>query len=104
MGRNTRVRGNNDWPRNTDRSGWADIAVAKFAKATGMREDLASDLGTVLVDLLADLMHWCDSRKSHSHLVEETVDFEAALARARDHYKEEFANEETGRLEDPHAP
>ena len=76
-------------PRNADRSNWAGSVVAQFAKATGIRHDLPSDPETVLADLLADLMHWCDAQKTSSRL-EENVDFDSALIRARTHYRVEL--------------
>jgi hypothetical protein len=104
MSRDTWFGQDNEWPRNADRARWAAFAVAKFANATGMSEDLTADPETVLADLLADLMHWCDAQRTSRHLIKETVDFESALGRARDHYREEFANDGAGRLEDPHTP
>lgn len=82
----------NERPRNADRARWAASAVAKFAKATGMGTDLGADPETVLVDLLADLMHWCDARVL-TRSDDAALDFGSALARARSHYLAEFPSE-----------
>jgi hypothetical protein len=83
---------NNESPLITDRVQWAASTMGNFAKITGVGEDLQADPETVLADLLADLMHWCDAQKTNRHLGG-TVDFQSALKRARDHYKHEFAKE-----------
>ena len=75
-------------PKNEDRAKWGDSAICSFAKAANLSGDLAHDPQTVLCDLLADLMHWCDSRVSHSKLQCE-VGFDSALRRARLHYGKE---------------
>jgi hypothetical protein len=59
---------------NGGRAAWAGKALKAFRKATGTDEDAA------LPDLLADLMHWCDRNGQ---------DWDAALGRAYDHYREE---------------
>jgi len=79
---------NNAGPRNADRAQWGALAMANFAAVTGLRGDLKTDPETVLGDLLADLMHWCDVRKV-SDCLAESIDFESALRRARDHYRAE---------------
>jgi len=93
---------NNERPRNADRAEWAASAMSKFATLAGLDNDLHVDPETVLADLLADLMHWCDAQKANYHL-EEAVDFQSALGRAQRHYDEEFGDGELERLEDPHA-
>ncbi len=56
-----------------------------------------TDLETVLSDLLADLMHWCDVQRSDSGL-QQAIGFDSALERARDYYDEEVSDElEQGR-------
>ena len=60
---------------NLDRANWADKATRAFREETGC--DHEDSLG----DLLADLLHWADARN---------FDFEAALDRARDHYRAEI--------------
>jgi hypothetical protein len=47
---------------------------------------------TVLSDLLADLMHWCDVRRSDLE-PQEVIRFDSALERARDYYDEEVSDE-----------
>ena len=79
-------------PRNSDRSLWGALAVVSFAGATGQSEDVQTDPETVLGDLLADLMHWCDAQKSNRNLGG-SIDFVSALERARDHYSEECLEE-----------
>jgi hypothetical protein len=64
------------------------LAVATFASVTGQSGDVEVDPETVLGDLLAGLMHWCDVQKTRTSL-EEPISFESALERARDHYREE---------------
>jgi hypothetical protein len=64
-------------PRNMNdsRAAWAGAALSTFMTQTGTdREDAMSDL-------LADLMHWADRNGQ---------DFDAALDRAREHYKAEI--------------
>jgi hypothetical protein len=61
---------------NDDRARWAAAALRQFQCATG------SDYEDSLGDLLGDLMHWSDRNN---------FDFEAALFRARGHYRAEAA-------------
>jgi hypothetical protein len=100
MSRGTSLGTTNRWPRNADRAQWAASAVRRFAAATGLRSDLKADPQTVLVDLLTDLMHWCDAQRASCGL-EESLDFESALGRARGHYRQEFVSEMSGLTEDP---
>lgn len=93
QGAGRRPAGTNEKPRNADRAAWGGRSVAAFAAATGLRADLGSDPETVLGDLLADLMHWCDARAPSGRLTQ-FVDFESALKRARDHYGNETADEQ----------
>ncbi|MGC2472757.1 MAG: hypothetical protein WA485_00365 [Candidatus Sulfotelmatobacter sp.] len=79
-------------PCNADRALWGALAVTSFASVTGQSEEVAVDPETVLGDLLAGLMHWCDAQKTNDSL-EESIDFESALERARNHYKEECSDE-----------
>ena len=79
----------NKYPTNVDRVGWASSVLATFAKSTGADNDLVADPETVLADLLADLMHWCDAQKSTSR--KDGPNFDVALARARAHYHAETA-------------
>jgi hypothetical protein len=74
---------NNLYPSNLDRAAWADRAIITFITETGC--DHEDSLG----DLLADLMHWADVRN---------FDFEAALSRARDHYRAELSEERERRI------
>jgi len=75
-------------PRNADRALWGALAVVTFADITGQSQDAQADPDTVLGDLLADLMHWCDAQKTTGGL-KEAIDFESTLERARNHYNEE---------------
>jgi hypothetical protein len=79
-------------PGNADRALWGAWAVVTFAKVTGQSEDVQTDPETVLGDLLADLMHWSDVQKTTDDL-DESIGFESALERARNHYREECAEE-----------
>jgi hypothetical protein len=79
-------------PSSADRALWGALAVAHFASVTDRSEDMHTDPETVLSDLLADLMHWCDARRSNSEL-QEAVRFDSALERARDYYNEEVSDE-----------
>lgn len=76
-------------PSNSDRALWGSLAVVTFASVTGQSGDVEVDPETVLGDLLAGLMHWCDVQETRSSL-EESISFESALKRARNHYREEF--------------
>ncbi len=78
--------------RNVDRALWGAMAVVSFAGVTGQSQNVQIDPETVLGDLLADLMHWCDAQKTSGGL-KESLDFESALERARNHYNEERADE-----------
>jgi hypothetical protein len=89
---NRRLAKNNADPRNADRALWGALAVVSFASVTGLSGDVQIDPETVLCDLLADLMHWSDVQKTNDCLIE-SVDFESALERARDHYIAECAAE-----------
>jgi len=91
---NRRLAKNNAGPRNADRSLRGALAVVSFASVTGLSGDVQIDPETVLADLLADLMHWCDIQKTNDCL-KESLDFESALERARHHYSEECADEGT---------
>jgi hypothetical protein len=75
-------------PSNADRALWGSLAVAIFGSVTGQSGDVEVDPETVLGDLLAGLMHWCDVQKTNTSL-EESISFESALKRARNHYREE---------------
>jgi hypothetical protein len=79
-------------PRNADRALWGSLAVLSFASVTGQSADVEVDPETVLGDLLAGLMHWCDVQKIRAGL-EEPIEFESALRRARNHYREECDDE-----------
>jgi hypothetical protein len=81
-------RKNKPEPGNADRARWGKLAMTSFAKATGANRDLPSDPETVLADLLADVMHWCDARKTADQSLE-PIDFESALDRARAHHAKE---------------
>ncbi len=79
-------------PSNADRALWGALVVAHFASVTSRAEDMHTDPQTVLSDLLADLMHWCDFRRSSSE-PPEAIGFDSALERARDYYSEEVSDE-----------
>jgi hypothetical protein len=79
-------------PSNDDRALCGALAVAHFANVTSRAEDMHADPETVLSDLLADLMHWCDVQRPNFEL-QESSGFDSALERARDYYKEERSDE-----------
>ncbi len=81
-------------PLNAHRALRGALAVASFASTSGTERDVQADPETALGDLLADLMHWCDLRKSGGCALG-AVDFESALCRARRHYDAERSAEET---------
>lgn len=100
---NRRLAKNNAGPRSSDRSLWAGLALVSFASVTGLGGDVQSDPETVVCDLLADLMHWCDVQKTNDCRLE-SIDFESALERARDHYGKECADERgAGGVDHPYA-
>jgi hypothetical protein len=68
---------------NYQRARWADKAIYTFRHETGC--DHEDSLG----DLLCDLMHWADTND---------FDFEAALYRARGHYRAEIEEESEDRV------
>jgi hypothetical protein len=78
-------------PSNADRALWGALAVAHFASITGRAESLHADSETVLSDLLADLMHWCDVERPRE--LQKSIGFDSALERARNYYKEELGDE-----------
>jgi hypothetical protein len=70
---------------NEQRALWGQYTVTAFANESGqLGEDLKDDPETVVGDLIADLMHYCDTRD---------VDFEEALRRGRNHHDEEIIEE-----------
>jgi len=79
-------------PSSADWALWGALAVAHFAQVSGRPSDVHTDPETMLSDLLADLMHWCDVRKSSSG-PQDAVGFDSALERARDYYNEEVSDE-----------
>src|ERR1700693_407891 len=94
---NRRLDKTNADPRNADRALWATYAAVSFASVTGQSEDVHIDPETVLGDLLAGLMHWCDVQKP-SDIRIESINFESALQRARNHYTEECIDERERRI------
>lgn len=65
--------------QNDARAEWTGAALAAFQSQTGTEDDDA------LSDLLCDLMHWADRHNE---------DFNAELARARNHYDVETTPED----------
>jgi hypothetical protein len=66
---------------NYQRAGWANAALVAFANQTGQSVEELDD-GTVMADLLTNLMHWCDRNG---------VNFTAQLDAAVRMYREETA-------------
>lgn len=69
-------------PTNADRAEWARVAIAAFAAETHLDTsgELEHDLESVVCDLVADLMHFCD---------EESLDWKEIIRRAELHHSEE---------------
>ena len=72
---------------NENRVAWADSAINHYSedKEGGQWGDLYDDDDTVLVDLLADLMHWAAGRN---------ISFPEALGTAEMHYQNEVQDTE----------
>jgi hypothetical protein len=68
---------------NNDRAAWAELAIDALGAATNM-VTAGESRETMLGDLLADLMHWCDRNG---------VDFNFKLEGARMNYEEETRDE-----------
>jgi hypothetical protein len=90
----------NTGPSNSDRALRGELAAVSFPSVTGLNSDIRVDPETVLTDLLADLMHWCDAETNRSSNPE-SINFESALKRARKHYRSEYDETEARGLEDP---
>jgi hypothetical protein len=73
-------------PTNRERARWAARALEAFARVAGTHSEPKTEPEDTLVDLLADLMHWCDARTAR-HRPGKTVGFEAAVATARGHHQ-----------------
>ena len=73
--------------KNEIRSASAEVALKHFSKITGLEKD--ESLGTVVTDLLADLLHLCKVRN---------VDFQSCLCTAKRHYCFEQSSEKYPRL------
>lgn len=71
---------------NDERASWAEVALLAFAQYTGtaFRSVAEEELSLVVIDLIADLAHWCDRYQ---------VDFQAAIQQATKHYQTETAFE-----------
>lgn len=79
-------------PSNVDRALLGALTVAHFASVTSRVENMHTDPETVVSDLLADIMHWCDLQRPTGEL-QESIGFDSALQRARDYYMEECSGE-----------
>jgi hypothetical protein len=64
---------------NDDRAEWSAAAALRHFQCT-----TGTDYDTALIDLLGDLMHWCDRN---------AFDFGSALKTARMHYEAETTRE-----------
>ncbi len=89
---NHRLRETGADPSNDDRALFGALVVAYFAAATARVEDMHADPETMLSDLLADLMHWCDLQRAAGNAYE-PIGFDSALERAREYYMEERGDE-----------
>jgi hypothetical protein len=81
------MKGTEMEPTNTNRAEWAQCALEAFADqcCTDGPGELDADPGTILADLLCDLMHWADVHGE---------DFAAQLERGRGHYDHETDEED----------
>jgi len=63
----------------------AEVAMHAYADTTGTRQNgqYTDDLWSIVRDLLADIMHYCDR---------EEVDLDGAWDAARDHYETEVSD------------
>lgn len=64
---------------NDDRAEWAAAAIHAFGHTTRMIQ-AGEDHDTIVCDLIADIMHWCDRNE---------VDFDDCLRIATNHYSAE---------------
>jgi hypothetical protein len=72
--------------KNDARAQWASAAFTAFMEATG------TDLEDAPIDLICDIMHWCDRN---------SMDFSTVMERARMHYHAETAaDNEAARLQE----
>jgi hypothetical protein len=85
---NRRLRETDSRPSNADRALWGAVAIAQLNGGIGSGRESAADGELVLSDLLADLMHWCDSQATVNRR-QRPIEFESALERARQYYGEE---------------
>jgi len=76
-------------PTNAQRAGWAYTALEAFANETGQLTsgDFEHDMPSVIGDLLANLMHYCEQEK---------IDFSLCLARGQGHFRHEKAHPDGG--------
>jgi len=74
---------------NADRALWGGFALSTFARISGSEQDLHTEPETVLTDLLADLMHWCDNGGILGSKIG-SIDFDSALGQARIHHCQEI--------------
>lgn len=79
---------------NEDRASWAQIALEAFAAETGQDTsgDMEADIGSVISDLLCDLMHLCRSGINEDQHGD--VDFAKLLATAEMSFTAEVEDEE----------
>ena len=70
---------------NQRRAARAEVAIEAYAREEGLTED-----SNAIADLLADLMHWMDTR--HGDNASARIAFNEYLQRAREYYDEEIAS------------
>ncbi len=71
---------------NADRASWAEVGLRAYGKRTGTVGKTVGDDEDpflIVVDLLADLAHWCDRNN---------VDLQSAIRSATRHYQAETAS------------
>lgn len=71
---------------NAERASWAEIALCAYGQRTGTVYEMVGDEDPflIVVDLLADLAHWCDRNE---------IGLWAAIDHATRHYQTETASE-----------
>lgn len=72
-------------PNNRNRAQWAETALRAFARQTGQLTggDWEYDRESVITDLIADLMHYCEAKG---------IDFDERLDSGRNHFHCEGGN------------
>lgn len=84
---NRRLRKTGGTASNAHLALWGALAIAQFDGNATLVDASPGDAEMTLSDLLADLMHWCDSQPPQSG--NQRVVFDSALEQAREYYRQE---------------